>query len=243
MRILLMLMLWGAAFNGFAGQPQINVGPLFDYLPAGSGNLLKRIRNTGDGTAYVRVEVTRMQFDAQGQSAEVPVDATAIARNAAGAQGVIASPSRLIIAANGQQATRLVYRGARDQEQYYRLRFVPVAPTAEEFSLSEEEARAVTGVQSAIQVFTGFGTILFISPDNPQYDTRIDGDALHNQGNATIVLDNLRYCERANPDSCSAGILVHIRPGRSHALDMSPTQFSRYDLREGDARRSIDTRR
>lgn len=243
MRILLMLMLWAAASNSFAGQPQINVGTLFDYLPASSGNVLKRIRNTGDGTAYVRVEVTRLQFDAEGKSAEVPVEATAIARNAAGAQGVIASPSRLIIAANGQQATRLVYRGARDQEQYYRLRFVPVAPTAEEFSLSEEEARAAVGVQSAIQVFTGFGTILFISPDNPHYDTRIDGDALHNHGNATIVLDNLRYCDRANPDNCTAGILVHIRPGRSHALEVSPTRFARYDLREGEASRNIDTRR
>lgn len=241
--LMLMLMLCCAAFNVHAGQPQINVGTLFDHLGPGHGNVLKRIRNTGDGTAYVRVEVTRVQFDANGAVTEMPVDTAAIARSLPGAAGVIASPSRLIIAANGQQAARLVYRGAREQEQYYRLRFVPVAPTAEEFSLSEDDAREAAGVQSAIQVFTGFGTILFISPAHPHYDTRIERGELSNHGNATVVLDNLRYCERAQPDRCTPGILVHIRPGRSHALQILPDQFARYDLREGDSHRSIDTRR
>src|SRR5688572_18753378 len=116
-RFLIALLLSTLCLPAAAATPQISVGPLFDYLEPTHSNLLKRIRNTGDATAYVRVEVTQMHFDAEGQASETPVDGAALVRNAPGAHGVIASPSRLIIAGNGQQATRLVYRGARDQER------------------------------------------------------------------------------------------------------------------------------
>ncbi|MEN5290323.1 CS1 fimbrial subunit B flags: Precursor [Stenotrophomonas lactitubi] len=242
-RVLFLMLLFTLAFSSRASQPQINVGPLFDYLQPGSSTLLKRIRNTGSATAYVRVEVTRMQFDDAGKVSETPVDTAALARNASDAQGIIASPSRLIIAADGQQATRLVHRGARDEEHYYRLRFIPVAPSAEEFSLSEAQAAEAVAVTSAIQVFTGYGTILFVAPETARYETRIDSNQIQNHGNATVVLDNLRQCERANPDACAPGVIVHIRPGQVHALDTPDTHFQRYELREGDRRRSIDSRR
>lgn len=237
------ILLLAVAFSSHASPPQINVGPLFDYLQPGSSTLLKRIRNTGSATAYVRVEVTRMQFDGDGKASELPVDTSALARNDSHAQGIIASPSRLIIAADSQQATRLVYRGARDEEHYYRLRFIPVAPSAAEFSLSEAQAAEAVALTSAIQVFTGFGTILFVAPANAHYDTRIDTPHIQNHGNATVVLDNLRQCERAHPVSCTPGVIVHIRPGRTHLLDTPDTHFQRYELREGDARRSVDSRR
>lgn len=243
MRIAIFVALLAASGIASASPPSISVGPLFDYLQPGSSNLLKRIRNTGDVTAYVRVEVTRMHFDADGTVNESPVDTTALVRNADGVQGLIASPSRLIIAANGQQATRLVHRGSRDEEHYYRLRFIPVAPSADEFSLSEEEARAAVELTSSIKVFTGFGTILFVAPDNVRYDTRIEGNRIHNDGNATVVLDNVRQCDRTAPDTCDAGVLVHVRPGRSHVLAEDPARFHRFELMEGGSRRSIDSRR
>ncbi|WP_025876631.1 hypothetical protein [Stenotrophomonas indicatrix] len=242
-RVVHVLLLCALAFPSHASAPQINVGVLFDYLQPGSSNLLKRIRNTGAGTAYVRVEVAEIVFDADDKPVEVPVDAPSLVRNAPGAHGVIASPSRLIIAGNGQQATRLVYRGLRDEERYYRLRFVPVAPSAEEFSLSEEQAQEAAELSSAIRVFTGFGTVLFIAPQHPRYDTRIESGQIHNHGNATIVLENLRQCERAKVDACTPGIIVHVRPGRSHVLASDDTHFIRYDLKEGERQRSIDSRR
>lgn len=242
-RIILLLTLLAAAASSHAVTPQINVGPLFDYLPANSSHLLKRIRNTGDVTAYVRVEVTQIHFDAEGKASESPVNTTALVRNEGTAQGLIASPGRLIIAANGQQATRLVYRGTRDEEHYYRLRFIPVVPRADEFSLNEAQVEEASGLASAIHVFTGYGTILFVAPTAPRYDTRFEGGIVHNQGNATVVLDNLRYCEQDRVDECSAGILAHVRPGQHYALKAGPTQFARYELLEGEAKRSMDSRR
>jgi len=242
-RVLCSILLALLAGSAHTKTPQINVGVLFDYLQPTHSNLLKRIRNTGDATAYVRVEVTQMHFDADGKASETPVDTTALVRNTPDAQGVIASPSRLIIAGNGQQATRLVYRGARDEERYYRLRFIPVAPTAEDFSLSEDQAREAAELTSAIRVFTGYGTIFFVAPENPRYDTLIEQQQVRNRGNATVVLDNLRQCERDRPDTCTPGIIAHVRPGNSYALQAAEHQFLRFELREGDSQRSIDSRR
>jgi P pilus assembly chaperone PapD len=242
-RVLCSILLALLAGSAHAKTPQINVGVLFDYLQPTHSNLLKRIRNTGDATAYVRVEVTQMHFDADGKASETPVDTTALVRNTPDAQGVIASPSRLIIAGKGQQATRLVYRGARDQERYYRLRFIPVAPTAEEFLLSEDQAREAAELTSAIRVFTGYGTIFFVAPENPHYDTLIEQQQVRNRGNATVVLDNLRQCERNHPDTCTPGIIAHVRPGNRYALQATEHQFLRFELREGDSQRSIDSRR
>lgn len=242
-RVLCSLLLAVVAGTTHASTPQINVGGLFDYLESTHSNLLKRIRNTGDATAYVRVDVTQMHFDADGKASETPVDGAALVRNDPAAHGVIASPSRLIIAGNGQQATRLIYRGARDQERYYRLRFIPVSPGAEEFSLSEEQAREAAELSASVRMFTGYGTILFVAPEHATYDTRLEEGRVHNDGNATVVLDNLRQCERARPDTCTPGIIVHVRPGRSYALQQADGQFTRYDLKEGDSQRSIDSRR
>ncbi|MDR2957929.1 MAG: CS1 fimbrial subunit B flags: Precursor [Stenotrophomonas sp.] len=227
-----------------AAQPQISVGTLFDYMEPGRSQLLKRVRNSGDATAYVRVEITRMHFDGQGGVTETPVDAAALARNEGGASGLIASPSRMIIpAGNGQQATRLVFRGERAQEQYYRVRYVPVVPDAGEFSLDAKQTESYQqGVQAGVNVFTGYGTVVFVPPAATRYDTQLQGPRVSNAGNATVVLDNLRQCNRARPDECSGGVKVHVFPGRQHTLAEEDGFYSRFDLLEGAQRRTIDTR-
>jgi len=243
-RSLLTVMLFAATGAAQAGSPNISVGTLFDYMEPGKSQLLKRVRNSGDATAYVRVEITRMHFDAAGKDTETPVDAAALARSTPGASGLIASPSRMIIPANnGQQATRLVYRGARDSEQYYRVRYVPVVPDEGEFSLDAEQSEQYKGgVQAGVNVFTGYGTMVFVPPSNTHFDTRIEGLQVSNQGNATIVLDNLKQCLRAKPDECSGGIKTHVFPGKSYTLVQDADHYSRYELREGTASRTVDTR-
>lgn len=71
-------------------------------MPSDSSQLLKRVRNSGDATAYVRLEVTEMRYAGDGSASESPVDAASLARNETGASGLIASPARMIIpATNG----------------------------------------------------------------------------------------------------------------------------------------------
>lgn len=101
----------GPASTAHARTPQINVGVLFDYLPPPHSNLLKRIRNTGDATAYVRVEVTQMHFDAEGKASETPVDGAALVRNDPATHGVIASrPRAWCIAVHATRIAPNLYR-------------------------------------------------------------------------------------------------------------------------------------
>ncbi|WP_236565029.1 CS1 fimbrial subunit B flags: Precursor [Stenotrophomonas geniculata] len=238
-------LLTASAFNSQAATPQINVGTMFDYMQANSTQLLKRVRNSGGATAFVRVEISRMHFDASGEITETPVDAAALARSEPGAQGLIASPSRMIVPANnGQQATRLVFRGNRDSEQYYRIRFVPVVPEKGEFSLTQEQSEEYKkSISAGVNVFTGYGTMVFVAPTDARYDTHADAHQVRNQGNATVVLENLRQCAIARPDNCSKGTRVHLFPGQAHILNHAPEQFSRYQLIEGGATREFDSRR
>jgi len=230
-----------------AGSPQINVGTMYDYLPADSSNLLKRVRNAGDATAFVRVEVSQVHYAADGSSTETPVDAAALARNADGAEGLIASPGRMIIPADGQQATRLVYRGSRDVEQYYRVRFIPVVPDSKEFALSQQEVADYTASLSAqVKVFTGYGTLLFVTPRQAQYQTRVEsasnGTRIHNGGNATVVLDNLRQCPDQADARCAPSIRVNLRPGQSYTVERHTGQVSRLTLVEGPDSRPLELR-
>jgi len=242
---LIAMALMSLAVTSQAASPQINVGPLFDYMPSNGSHFLKRIRNTGDATAYVRVEVTRMNIDSAGKITETPVDTAALARSEADASGLIASPSRLIIpASNGMQAVRLIYRGERDSEQYFRVRYVPVVPESGEFSLDEKQSGDYKQSMSAgVSVFTGFGTVVFVPPRNARYDTRMDGRQISNQGNATVILDNVKICQVAKPEQCSKSSKLHLRPGQSHMLPGEVTEYTRFDLIEGGNKRSVDSRR
>ncbi|MCE6985145.1 molecular chaperone, partial [Pseudomonas frederiksbergensis] len=74
-------------------------------------------------TAFVKVSVVELVYDNQGQAREVEMDGREALQ-----RGLVVSPARLIIPANGMQAVRLLYRVERDQERYFRLRFIPVLP-------------------------------------------------------------------------------------------------------------------
>lgn len=245
---LLLLPLLLLAATADAAAPNINVGTMFDYLAPESSNLLKRVRNTGDATAYVRVEIAEVHYDADGKASETTVDAAALSSNAEGARGVIASPSRMIVPANGQQATRLVFRGRREKEQYYRVRFIPVFPEASQFAVSEQQLQDYKSTLStAIHVFTGYGVLLFVAPAEARYQTDVertaDGHRLTNRGNATVVLDNIRECTTVSRvETCSKSMMIHLRPGQQHAFVPGSGHFIRLDLREGGDSRRIDLR-
>ena len=107
--------------------PDIHIGAMHDYLASDKTTLVKRVRNNGDSTAFVRVNVIELLRTESGklqEQAVTSIDPTAPQQEVT----LIASPARLIVAANGMQATRLMHTGPRDIERYYRLRFVPVAP-------------------------------------------------------------------------------------------------------------------
>lgn len=143
--------------------PQINVGTVYDYLDADKSTYLKRVFNSGDATAFVKVNVLEIVYGADGTPTEIPVQNAA---DGASRNGLMASPARLIVPAQGMQGTRLLYMGERDRERYFRVRFVPVVPEKEdEFAVSQEEREDYKKALTAgVNVMTGFGTVFLSAP-------------------------------------------------------------------------------
>ncbi|QAX86703.1 pilus assembly protein [Pseudomonas sp. DTU12.3] len=240
-RLLLLMGLSGFSLAISAG-PQINVGTVYDYLDGDKSTYLKRVFNSGDSTAFVKVNILEIVYDADGKSREVEV------RNQAdmtSRDGLMASPARLIVPANGMQGTRLLLMGARDTERYFRVRFIPVVPEKEdEFAVSAEERDEYKNNLSAgVNVMTGFGTVFFVRPKNSRFDSVIE-DApttyrLRNMGNTVVVIDEFRNCALKDETDCESTTKHHIRAGNSFEFEKKPGREYRFNLVEGDSKKPL----
>lgn len=224
--------------------PVLNVGTLNEYMLSGKNTLAKRIHNTGDATAYVRINIHEIVFDAQGQAVEKNLDATALVNG--NGTGLISTPPRLIIPAGGMQTNRLVFTGAREKERYYRVRYIPVVPeSTKEFGISNADAKTYQNqINAGVTVMTGYGTILTVQPDNVRFDTRISGGenqlSVTNNGNASVVIDGLKSCDR-NLTHCDSGVTVQLRPGKTLHRTTTPDRVWQYTLIEGDQKKNLNS--
>jgi len=226
-----------SAATAFAG-PNINVGTIYDYLDGDKSTYLKRVYNGGDSTAFVRVNIHEMVFDADGKSRELPMVEKGAAEKP---EGLIASPARLIVPSQGMQGTRLLYMGKRDKERYYRVRFVPVVPEKEDqFAMTDEEREAYKQSMSAgVNVLTAYGIIFFVRPQDSRFDTKFENTTAHykvtNAGNSTIVLDEFKSCVAGKPGDCYPTAKHHVLPGKTFSVDKEAGREYTFDLIEGGA--------
>ena len=238
------LSLWVISLGAIAG-PSINVGTVFDYMDGDKSSYLKRVYNGGSSTAFVRVSILEVVYKPDGTSEEVPLKTQG---NAAMRDGLIASPARLIIPASGTQGIRLLFKGTRDKERYFRVRFVPVVPEKEdEFALSTEETGAYKKTLSAgINVLAGYRTFFVVRPENARFNTRIVDTAqqysLHNDGNTIVVVDELKNCAINDPLDCEPVTKNHILPGRVMNIEKKAGRHFRFALIEGSAQKSVEVK-
>jgi hypothetical protein len=225
--------------------PQIHIGSYYDYLDADKSVQVKRIYNTGDATAFVRVDIEEILYAADGSDKEVPLslDVSSVTRN-----GLIASPARLIIPASGSQNTRLIFMGERSQERYFRVRFLPVVPEQEDqFAINSEERKEYKESLSAgLNLMTGFGSVFVVNPKGSRYDTRLDDRAqeytVRNAGNALVILDEFTDCASKNNSDCLEPSKIHVRPGQSHTFSKQAGRIYKFKLIEGVNNKTIDVR-
>jgi len=222
--------------------PQINVGTVYDYLDGDKSTYLKRVFNSGDSTAFVKVNVLEIVYDTDGTPKEVPVEN---ATDGASRNGVMASPARLIVPAQGMQGTRLLYMGERDRERYFRVRFVPVVPEKEdEFAISSEEREDYKNNLSAgVNVMTGFGTVFFVRPKDARFDSAVNETdsryELRNNGNTVVIIDEFKSCSLSNESECGATTKHHVMAGKTYAFDKEKGREYRFNLIEGDKKKSL----
>ncbi|WEK29824.1 MAG: molecular chaperone [Candidatus Pseudomonas phytovorans] len=219
--------------------PELNVGALYDYLDGGKSTLLKRVRNGGDTTAFVKVSVAELVYDNDGNAREVDTDGLPLEQ-----RGLVASPARLIVPAQGMQAVRLVYRGARDQERYFRLRFVPVLPElGDGFAVDAEEAEDYREhLKAGVNLLAGYGSLLFVRPAETRFHTPVQRQggllSVTNEGNATVVLDHFRQCRTAG-EACEPATKHHLLPGRNKQFAGDAERVHQFELLEGERRSTM----
>lgn len=227
---------------GISAGPQINVGTVYDYLDGDKSTYLKRVFNSGDGTAFVKINILEIIYDADGKPQEVPVKAQ---MDASSRDGLMASPARLIVPANGMQGTRLLLMGNRDVERYFRVRFIPVVPEKEDaFAVSADEREEYKKTLSAgVNVMTGFGTVFFVRPKNSRFDSVIDDNPasyrLRNNGNTVVVVDEFRNCSLKDETDCEPTTKHHIRAGNAFEFEKKPGREYRFNLVEGDTKKTL----
>jgi len=224
--------------------PQIGVGVVYDYLDGNKTTYMKRVFNGGTSTAFVKVNILEIIYNEDGTYSEVPLQnqASAQARD-----GLMASPARLIVPANGVQGTRLLFMGNRDKERYFRVRFVPVVPEAEdEFAVSAEEREAYKKerVAAGVKVLAGYGTVFFVRPKDTRFDTVIDHSAtryqLRNNGNSVVVIDEFKDCEAKKESECRPTTKHHVMKGRTFAFDKEAGREYRFTLIEGSKTQNVE---
>lgn len=234
---------WGLTAPAIA-SPAINPGSMFGFLDDGKSAVLKRIYNSGTSTAFVKVVVQEIIYDAQGKPVEQPPktlsDAPLAEQNT-----LLASPARMIIPANGMQSTRLLFMGSRDHERYYRVRFIPVLPSsADTFDQSADDQQTYSkDLAAQVTLLTGFGTLMFVRPDKVKFDTRLSDEkntySVHNAGNSVIALDFVKSCHVEKSTECSAIAQHYVLPGKTYTFTKAQNKIHSFVLQEGNVERKI----
>ncbi len=219
--------------------PELNIGGLYDYIDGGKSTLLKRVRNGGDTTAFVKVSVAELVYDDQGVAREVSLESVPLDQ-----RGLVVSPARLIVPARGMQSVRLLFRGERMRERYFRVRFIPVLPEVNDgFAVDEAQAEAYAdSLKAGVNLLAGYGALLFVRPNDTRYQTATRTEAgnltVVNEGNSTVVLDHFRQCQ-APSEGCEAATKHHLLPGRSRQFDGHPGRVFQFELHEGEAHKNL----
>nr|WP_241391088.1 hypothetical protein [Serratia proteamaculans]ULG16498.1 hypothetical protein 1137p_00101 [Serratia proteamaculans] len=216
-------------------SPAIGIGSMYDLLMPEENNLVKKVYNSGDSTAFVRVDILEIKLDGKGGEQElVPqkLDGEALNKNR-----LIATPQRMIIPPSEFQSVRLLWPGSREKERYYRVRFTPVAPDKKnDFGLSETQFQEYKkSVKAGVNIMTGYGSILYVMPSNTVFNTEIinnSGDIqIRNLGNATIVVDDILQCSKKD-NKCTPPTRSFIIPGRDSVIKKDDGMIIRFRLHE-----------
>ena len=223
--------------------PQINVGVVYDYLDGDKSTYLKRVFNGGDSTAFVKINILEIVYDADGTAREIPLQNQT---DGASRNGLMASPARLIVPANGMQGSRLLYMGEREKERYFRVRFVPVVPEKEdEFAVSAEEREDYKkGLSAGVNVLAGYGTVFFVRPKETRFDSVInDGPGkyeVRNNGNSVVVIDEFKDCSIKSESDCQPTTKHHILAGRTFQFEKQAGREYRFTMIEGASTKKLE---
>lgn len=226
------------------GSPVIGIGSMYDILTPKEQSATKRIYNSGTSTAFVRVDLLEINPSADDKERELPQ--AEIGPGGLNSERLIVTPLRLIIPPSGFQSVRILYTGTREKERYFRIRFTPVLPEVNDgFNMNESAIKEYSeeSLKVGVNVLTGYGSVMIVQPSEPYFNSQIDVSKdnliyVNNKGNATITLDDIRYCKAVNTD-CGDISREIILPERTFKLHKKPGLKTNFTLIEGDSSKAL----
>ncbi|ASX26757.1 hypothetical protein BA171_06950 [Candidatus Hamiltonella defensa (Bemisia tabaci)] len=243
----LMMTLSGFCFFGqtlfVSATAGISIGAMYDVLNSETQSMSKRIYNSGDSTAFVRVELLQIHPGDKNTSQEIPLKE--VTGNVLEKNRLIVTPLRLIIPPGGFQAVRILWPGDRTTERYFRIRFIPVAPKADDdFGLDKKALEKHSQeMKAGVNILAGYGSILIVQPDKPVFNSVINADSpkvitIQNNGNTTISLNKIRECKNANT-GCGPYSRRFVLPGRTYSMNKKSGYQTNFTLIEGNNQRKF----
>lgn len=199
-RALLLMSLYAMLVAGLAppASAQIALDRLIVELPGRVGATADvEVRNGGDATAYVVIEP--VEVIAPGTAEERRREATDPE-----ALGLLAAPSRLVLAPGARRIVRLARLDAPGPlQRVLRVRIRPVTG-------------ATTSETSALKVLVGYGVLVLGRPPQPRAAVRAergsDAVVLVNDGNADALVFGGRHCD-AGGERCVELATRRLYPG------------------------------
>lgn len=174
------------------------------FQPAGPGREDVIVRNAGEDTLYLKVEV--LEVTAPG----TPEERREVVENPESI-GLIATPTKLVIQPERRRAIRLVnLQGHDEAERVYRVNVLPVAPP-------------VKAEGMGVRVLIAYQLLVFVRPAESRVDLQVErtgeGLELQNRGNVNILLRDVQHC----PDdtaTCETLTGLRLYPGNQRLVDV-----------------------
>ena len=179
------------------------------------------VRNSGDAAVYITVQPDVMIRPGFEDEERVETG------------DLIASPKRFSLAAGGERTVRLlVKKPPQDEEQVYRVKFLP---QAKEFG--EELVREKGKTKTMLKVIFSVGILVFVEPKElkPHLKWERNGSTVtfQNAGNVNIFLDEGKYCSDDGEDSCESLPGTRLYPGNIWSVTIPGPKAATYRKKAG----------
>ncbi len=168
---------------------QINVSPLsVDFMPQGEKFADIQVMNTSQETAYVQIQLTRIDHPGMPNQTVVPFN------NDPQTFGLMASPNKVAIPAQQLRRIRLLPLVKNNmQDVYFQVKVTPVSGEIESLLSPDKK------ISAGVQIIVGYEVKVFVRPPNAQAVVSISRNSnqvtVSNTGNSSILLSNGQQCD------------------------------------------------
>ncbi|MBK2126082.1 fimbrial biogenesis chaperone [Fangia hongkongensis] len=226
-----------------SAHAQLDPGPMLLEWDNDDQEITRTIKNTGGTTQYVKIEAFKI-LDPFGENKEIKLELKDMVSD------LLVSPLKMVIPPNYEKLLRMSLPKGREsitEDQYYRIRIIPVEPSLDNGFFNVQEGKVKSGVTLSI----AYGTLLIVTPlqKNIRYNTThgiSDGVLkVENKGNSFVKLKIQGPCRDDEVKGCENGKkvenrIVYAKQSKSFSLTDYNHKETEYVITEGNERETYE---